>query len=113
MENYFSKMKEYLQMDTEIPFGEFVEYYDGVMGYLQKKYEGLEKEQLLQTKLIMTVLASNSSMRAQRKGPEAKKYKKMAQKSNFWSEAVNFKLTTSGVTQQAIDSYIEEQFAEN
>lgn len=113
MEDYFSKMKEYLKMDTEIPFVEFVNYYDDMMSYLHKSFENMEKEQLLQIKLIMTVLASNSSMRAQRKGAEAKKYKKMGQKCNFWSDAVNYRLITSGVSQQEIDSYIEQQFSED
>ena len=41
MDKLLDKMKEFLKMDSELPFGEFREYYQAVMDYLQEKYEGM------------------------------------------------------------------------
>lgn len=107
MEQLKEKMYEYLNMDTEIPFEEFTAYYKKVMDYLKSNYEEMEKENLLDAKFILNIMSSNSTMRAQRKGPQTKKYKKMGEKTSFWGNAINFRLINSGMTQAEIDEIIE------
>lgn len=103
MEKYLEKMKEYLKMDSEIPFGEFADYYNQVTGRLQENYDSMENEDLFKAKYILSIVGSNAQSRAMKKGPESKKYKKMGERATFWSNAINFRLIKSGMTQQAID----------
>ncbi|MCR4441398.1 MAG: hypothetical protein QHH10_04550 [Peptococcaceae bacterium] len=114
MEPLLAKMKEYLQMDTEITFAEFKDYYHEVMDYLQKNYNVMGKEELFAAKFIVDIVSRNGKARAARKGPESKKYKKMAEKCSFWNDAINFRLQKEGLTQQEIDSgvaKVEEEAA--
>lgn len=106
MDNLLEKMKEYLKMDTEIPFSEFTAYYNELIKSLQSGYEGMENKELFQAKYILTIVASNARNRAQRKGPESKKYKKMGDKCSFWSDAINYRLVKSGLSQQEIDEQV-------
>lgn len=108
MESFLEKMKEYLKMDSEIPFTEFVDYYNQVIGFLQTNHESLEQEDLFKAKYILSIVSSNAQARAQRKGPESKKYKKMGEKTGFWSNAINFRLQKEGLSQQEIDEAVEK-----
>lgn len=106
MESMLAKMREYLKMDSEIPFAEFRDYYEQVTGYLQANYDGMEKEELFAAKFILDIVSSNSKGRAMRKGPEVKKYKKMGEKTAFWSEAIEFRLKKDGMSKQDIDAAV-------
>lgn len=108
MENYLEKMKEYLKMDSEIPFQEFTDYYNQVTGYLQDNYDSMENGNLFSAKYILSILSSNAHSRAARKGPDSKKYKKMGEKASFWSKAINFRLIKSGMSQQEIDEALDK-----
>ena len=110
METLLTKIQEYLKMDTEIPFGEFTEYYQQVMDFLQTNYETMDNDGLMAAKYILSIVSGNSKSRALRKGSESKKYKKMGEKASFWSEAINFRLLKEGMTQQEIDESIEGRF---
>lgn len=103
MDSLLAKMKEYLKMESEIPFVEFKDYYQQVMDYLQAGYEKMERQELLAAKFILDIVNSNSKYRAQRKGPESKKYKKIGEKTGFWSDAINYRLLKAGMTQEEID----------
>lgn len=108
MEELYLKMKEYLKMDTEISFQEFSEYYNKVMGYMQSNFEKMDQEEKIKAKFILSIVSSNSVTRAQRKGPEMKKYKKMQEKTFFWSGAVNYNLLKMGMSQQEIDEAVKK-----
>lgn len=108
METLLGKIREYLQMETEIPFAEFKEYYDNVMDYLQKNYNTMQNEELISAQFILDIVSNNAKARAARKGQDSKKYKKMSEKCAFWSNAINFRLQNSGMTQQEIDEKIEQ-----
>jgi hypothetical protein len=108
MEPLMNKMREYLQMDTEIPFTEFRDYYEQLLDYLQKNYDGLNNDELIQTRYILDIVGNNGQTRATRKDLESKKYKKISEKCSFWSDAVNFRLQKNGMTQQEIDERIEQ-----
>lgn len=107
MEKQLEKMKEYLKMDTEIPFGEFSEYYHEVMDGLQANYEAMSRETLFRAKYILQIVANNAFSRAQRKGDLSKKYKKMGEKANFWCKAIDFRLAKEGMSQEEIDQAVE------
>lgn len=108
MENLLAKMKEYLAMDSEIDFTEFGSYYKQLMDYLLANYENMDKDALCRAKFILGILAANSGDRAHRKGANVKKYKKMQEKTNFWSNAINFRLQKEGMSQQEIDEQVEK-----
>lgn len=108
MEMLLSKMREYLQMETEIAFTEFKEYYEQIMEYLQNNYDGMANEDLITARFILDVVSNNGKARATRKDPDSKKYKKMSEKSTFWSGAINYRLQQNGMTQQEIDEKIEQ-----
>lgn len=108
VEQQFQKMKEYLNMDTEIPFDEFEAYYKEIMDALQNDYQSMEHGTLIKVRYITTILADNATARSQRKGPKLKKYRKMAEKSDFWSEAIKFRLLQEGLTVEQIDEAEEK-----
>lgn len=108
MEALLTKMKEYLEMDTEIPYGEFNEYYQQVMGYLQASYDKMENEDLFKAKYILSIVSSNAAGRAQRKGPESKKYNKISEKTSFWGKAISYRLEKSGLSSKEIDEAVEK-----
>ena len=104
MDSILVKMREYLEMETEIPFEEFKDYYEQVTDYLQNSYDDMTNDELFAAKFVLDIVSSNSKSRAMRKGPESKKYKKIAEKTSFWSEAIGFKLKKAGMSQEEIDA---------
>lgn len=108
MEKLLSKMREYLHMETEIPFTEFKEYYDHVLEHLQKNYNSMQNDELISARFILDIVSNNAKSRAARKGLDSKKYKKISEKCAFWSGAINFRLQNDGMTQQEIDEKIEQ-----
>jgi len=106
MEALYNKMGEYTKMDTEIPFGEFQEYFQSIIGYLMANYQDMEKDDLLKAKGICMIVAGNAKMRSLRKDDNRKKYAKMAEKAKFWEDALQLNLVKSGMTPDAIDAAI-------
>ncbi len=109
MEKLYNQMKEYLNMDDEISFGEFLEYYEEVMEFLKNNFEELNDEEAHQGRFILLNLSSNAGERAKRKGPLAKKYKKLREKTQFWEDAMTYRLKNNmGLTNKQIDDrYLE------
>ncbi len=103
MENLFGKMKEYVKMDTEISTEEFLEYYKKVMDKLQSDFESLTEEELFQAKIVTSIMSGNASTRQKRKDGDAKKFKKIQEKSSFWTKAIDYKLKKSGLSEQEIE----------
>lgn len=103
MEQHFQKLKEYLNMDTEIPFDEFEVYYKEVITYLQGNFESLEHATLIKARYITSIISGNASNRAGRKGSQAKKYRKMADKCDFWADSIKYRLLQEGLTEEQID----------
>lgn len=108
MEPLVAKMKEYLAMETEISFAEFKEYYQQVMDYLQSNYQEMDNEALISAKFVLDIIKNNAQDRAARKVAESKKYKKMAEKCSFWSEAITYRLEKSGLTRQEMEEKIAQ-----
>ncbi|ATW23660.1 hypothetical protein [Candidatus Formimonas warabiya] len=103
MEDFFEKIKEYLKMDSEISYEEFAAFYSGVMEHLNKNYADLDRDALIKGRFICSILQANSLERSKRKTPEAKKFKKMMEKSQFWAGAIKHRLLKEGMTVSEIE----------
>jgi len=108
VEELYTKMQEYLGMDTEISFQEFEEYYRKVLNYLNSNFAQMSREEKIKGKFVVAIVESNSLARARRKGPEMKKYKKMQEKMAFWREAIVYNLKKDGMTEREIDEEVEK-----
>ena len=92
MEKIVAKLQEYLAMDTEIEFNEFDEYYKSIMDKLSKDYQELKEEELLKMRYILNTVAVNAENRSARKDKYMKKFRKIGEKTRFWSDAISHKL---------------------
>lgn len=107
MEQWFEKMKEYLNMDGEISFEEFVEYSQGFIAFISPVLDTLDKDDMLKARFILSILQSNADDRSKRKGDISKKYKKLAQKCGLWLDAVTYRLAKSGMSPIEIDQAVQ------
>lgn len=108
MEEKMSKLKEYLQMETEIPFEEFKDYYSNLIDQLTKEYNEMDQAACLKARYICSIVQANAETRSHRNKVNGKAFKKMAAKSGFWMEAIDHRLKKEGLTQVAIDSAMNE-----
>lgn len=104
-------MKEYVRMEEEIAADEFQAYYQEVIEKLQKDFAELAEADLLRAKLITSIMAGNANTRQRRKDDNAKKFKKILTKSNFWADAIDYKLQKSGLSEEEIKAKTEEMEA--
>ena len=107
MEKLFEKMKEYLHMDTEIPYDEFSEYYKSLIDTLNTTFEDLDQDMRIKARYICSIVQANAESRGQRSRTNAKAYKKINAKCAFWTDAINFRLIKDGMTQADIDKAVE------
>lgn len=101
-----AKMSEFVKMDTELPFDEFVSYYNDLMAFLQAEYGELDQEALVKSKGMCMVVAGNAKMRALRKDANRKKFAKMGEKAYFWEDAIARRLKKEGMSQQELDDKV-------
>ena len=102
MENLFEKIKEYVKMDEEISAEEFLDYSTSVIKKLTADFDQLTEDELFQAKAITSILAANAATRGKRRDANAKKFKKINEKSTFWSGAVEYRLKKSGLSEAEI-----------
>lgn len=107
MQDLFDKMKEYLNMDTEIPFDEFDDYYKKVVAFLNDSWTELNEEDTMQMLFILDNLKSNGEDRAKRKSKEAKKYAKITQRTEIWANALINRLREAGLNDEEIGKRYE------
>lgn len=107
MQELFEKMKEYLNMDTEISFTEFDDYYKKVVEFLNDSWTGLNEDDTMHMLFILDNLKSNAEDRAKRKEKEAKKYAKMAQRTEIWANALIKRLREAGLNDEDISKRYE------
>ena len=108
MEALFEKLKEYLHMDTEIPFEEFSAYYRSLMDILNGQYQSLGREDCLQARYICSIVQANADSRTKQSKTNAKVYKKMSGKCSFWADAIAYRLRQEGMSQGEIDQATQE-----
>ncbi len=102
MEKLFGKLKEYLNMETEIPYEEFESYYQDVITFLNAEYQELNQEDTIHGRFILSILMSNSEERGKNYKNLAKKYKKIYSKCHLWAEALTLRLLKMGMTKDEI-----------
>ncbi len=113
MEALFAKLREYLQMEEEIPFEEFSAYYKKVLAEWQANYQGYDKDILLQAAAIATVTAANAIDRGKYKDANSKKFKKMGDKLTFWAQAIALRLEKEyGLNNNQVDQEIDKLLAD-
>jgi len=109
LEELKAKMQEYLQMDTEIDFTEFNEYYQKVLSVLQNDFASLTQENLMTANGICRIVAANAEARGHKKDANSKKFKKIKEKTTFWSEALTYKLQKEyNMTNMAIEEELSK-----
>ena len=108
MDKLLEKLKEYLHMETEIPFEEFSEYYRTLTAELNSTFNDLDKESRIKALYICTIVQSNADARAKESKVNAKAFKKMSAKCAFWTDAIKFNLGKDGMTSEEIDRATEE-----
>ncbi|HJV45886.1 MAG TPA: hypothetical protein VJ824_09195 [Bacillota bacterium] len=110
IESFFNKMLEFLKMENEIEYKEFSDYYKEVLAELDANWKEYSQEQGLQALFIMDNLKSNSDSRVTRKFPDAKKYKKISERTQVWVEALFVRLVQLGMNDKEIQAKIEEMY---
>jgi hypothetical protein len=110
IQSLYDKMLEYLKMENEIEYNEFSAYYKDVLAELDENWKQYDKEQGIHALFIMDNLKTNSDSRVKRKFPEAKKYKKISERSQVWVEALFVHLVQLGMTDKEIQARIEEMY---
>ena len=108
MDELFEKLKEYLHMDTEIPFEEFSDFYQSLINELNANYAELSQDSLLKSRYTCSIVQANADSRARKSKTNAKAYRKMASKCAFWADAINYRLLKEGMSQAEIDQATEE-----
>lgn len=106
MEALFAKMGEYTKMEEELSFAEFSSYYNDLTGFLQREFQNLSDDELVQAKGMTMIVAGNAKMRALRKDANRKKFVKMGEKAKFWEDAIALRLTKGGMEQAALDEKV-------
>lgn len=113
MEELFAKLREYLQMEEEIPFDEFDTYYRAVLAEFMANFKRYDKDTLIKATAVTTVVAANAIDRQKYKDANAKKYKKIAEKLSFWAESIAYRLQREfGLTKQDVDVEIDKLLAD-
>ncbi|WP_096202330.1 hypothetical protein [Bacillus sp. FJAT-45350] len=113
MQELYAKIQEYLNMDEEISFKEFSEYYKKVIDNLGADHESFEEDDVWKALFIIESIMSNAESREkEQKGSEAKKYKKMAERCQLWAKNFTARLANLGYTEEDINERFEQMFEE-
>lgn len=108
MDKLLEKLKEYLNMETEIPFEEFSEYYHKLIAELNQTFNDLDNDARVRALYICSIVQSNAEARAKESKVNAKAFKKMSAKCAFWADAIKFNLGKSGMSAEEIEQATEE-----
>ncbi|MGI5902403.1 MAG: hypothetical protein ACOX7U_08020 [Desulfitobacteriia bacterium] len=108
MEEKILKLKEYLHMDSLLPFAEYKEFYTEVIEELNKNYSELDQKARLQARYICNTIKVNAESRARGNKINGKAFKKMAAKCAFWVEAIDHRLGKEGLDLKEINRLMEE-----
>ncbi|EHQ88144.1 hypothetical protein [Desulfosporosinus youngiae] len=108
MDKLLEKLKEYLHMETEIPFEEFSEYYHKLIAELNQTFNDLDNDARVKALYICSIVQSNADARAKASKVNAKAFKKMSSKCAFWADAIKFNLGKSGMSPEEIEQATEE-----
>lgn len=108
MEKHLEKLKEYLKMETEIPFSEFKIFYQDVLDTLNTEYNDFDQPACLQARYICSIVQANAQARSKKDRDNKKAFRKMADKTAFWVEAIDHRLKKEGLSQVEIEQVMTE-----
>ncbi|MCM2674950.1 hypothetical protein [Alkalicoccobacillus plakortidis] len=113
MQDLYDQIQVYLNMEEEIPFKEFQDFYKKVIDRLAAEGTELDEESLWKVLFVVENIISNAEGRANdTKGSESKKYAKMASRLQLWAKNFGTRLGTAGYTEDDINERFSEMFAE-
>ncbi|MDR1070298.1 MAG: hypothetical protein LBL37_05930 [Gracilibacteraceae bacterium] len=108
MEEKLRKLREFLAMDTELPFAEFEAFYRDVTRDLQENYGEMSQSDRIRAGYICEIIGGNAESRIRKNKTYAKPFRKMAAKSRFWQEAIQSRLRKEGVGDEEITALLEQ-----
>ncbi|ARK31370.1 hypothetical protein [Halalkalibacter krulwichiae] len=113
MQALYDQIQVYLNMEEEISFKEFSEYYRKVLAELGEVHESLDEEGVWKSLFIVENVMSNAEGRAKEKrGSESKKYAKMAQRLELWAKNLASRLGQAGYTEEDISERFNKMLEE-
>ncbi|MCT8138728.1 hypothetical protein H1D32_13865 [Anaerobacillus sp. CMMVII] len=114
MQELYVKIHEYLNMDEEIPFEEFDQYYKTVIKHFSEASDDLAEEDVWKGLFIIENLMSNAESRAKEsKAAKQKKYKKIAERSSLWAQNFAARLYRLGYTEEQLNERFETMFQDH
>ncbi|SHL16567.1 hypothetical protein SAMN05192535_1362 [Shouchella rhizosphaerae] len=109
----YERIQQYLNMDEEISFKEFQNFYKEVINELSKAHQGMDEATLWKALFVVENIISNADGRAKEtKGAEAKKYSKMSQRLQLYAKNFGVRLGEAGYTEEDINERFQQMFAE-
>nr|WP_302473738.1 hypothetical protein [Shouchella clausii] len=109
----YERIQQYLNMDEEISFKEFQDFYKEVINELSKIHQGMDEATLWKALFVVENIISNADGRAKEtKGTEAKKYSKMSQRLQLYAKNFGVRLGEAGYTEEDINERFQQMFAE-
>ncbi len=113
MQELYQQLQIYFNMDEEISYKEFSDFYKKVVDQLGERHETFEEEDVWKALFIVESIMSNADSRSKEtKGTESKKYKKMAERSQLWSKNFSARLHKLGYADEQINERFEQMFEE-
>lgn len=112
MQALYDQIQVYLNMEEEITFKEFQSYYQQVLNALDEQGDSLDEEMIWKSLFIVENVMTNAEGRANAKAPEAKKYKKMAQRLQLWAKNLAQRLGDLGYSEEDISERFNSMLEE-
>lgn len=113
MQALYDQIQVYLNMDEEIPFKEFNDFYRRVLDELGNNHASFDEEMVWKNLFVVENVMSNAEGRAKEtKGAESKKYAKMAQRLQLWAKNLAGRLGEAGYTEEDISERFNSMLEE-
>ncbi|MBU9714703.1 hypothetical protein [Evansella tamaricis] len=113
MNELYKQIHIYLNMDKEISFDEFDDYYKKILEYFNEHADNFDEDALWKGLFISENVMTNADARAKEaKKSDAKKYKKISQRLSLWAQNFSARLGEMGYTNDQLNERFEEMFEE-
>ena len=114
MYELYKEIHTYLNMEEEIDFEQFDDFYKRVIDYFNHYADEFEEEDIWRALFIAENVMSNANdRRKESKGPKAKKkYQKMGKRLKLWAENFAIRLAQKGYTKEQMNERFENMFEE-
>ncbi|MFA9556007.1 hypothetical protein ACERII_01680 [Evansella sp. AB-rgal1] len=114
MKELYKQIHIYLNMEEEISFEEFDNYYKKVIDYFNDNADKFDEELLWKALFISENVMSNAEARAKEsKGSLMKKYQKIAQRLSLWAQNFTARLAEKGYTEDQMNERFENMFQDD